>query len=323
MFDLQAHRGGLGLTVENTLPAFEKALDIGVTTLECDVHVSLDGVAMVVHDRRLGAEKYADTEPATDEDPFFPYVGGLVTDYTLEQLRCIDAGAKTLPTMAEQCAAPGARIPLLTELFDLVTERGAEEVRFNIETKFDAVAPHETAPRERFAEVLVATVRVAGLVDRVSVQAFDWAVLRLVRELEPRLQLNVLVAPKYLEAGKPGASPWLGGVDIDDYTDLVSAVAAEGFDAISPAHGYPFAAGVDDPSYQPFTTPEMIASAHAAGLQVITYTVDDPPTMRSLIAAGVDGLITNYPGRLRAVMADLGMTLPARHPAADAEATRR
>lgn len=315
MFDLQAHRGGLGLTVENTLPAFEKALDLGVTTLECDVHISLDGIPMVIHDRRLGAEKYADTGPAVEGDPFYPYVGGLVTDYTVAQLRTIDAGSKTLPAQPHQRAVPGARIPLLTELFDLVAQRDAGEVRFNIETKFDAVAPHETAPRERFAEVLVAAVRAAGLVDRVSVQAFDWAVLRLVRALEPRLQLNVLVAPKYLEAGRPGASPWLGGRDIDDYPDLVSAVAAEGFDAISPSHGYPFASGVGDPAYQPFTTPELIRHAHAAGLQVITYTVDDPATMRALIEAGVDGLITNYPDRLRAVLAELGLPLPPQHAA--------
>lgn len=301
----------MGLAPENTLAAFSTALALGVTTLECDVHVSIDGEPMVVHDRRLGPEKYADTGPVVEGDPFFPYVGGLVTDLTVVQLQTIDAGARRLPAFPDREPVPGARIPRLRELFALVAERGAGDVRFNIETKFDAIAPHETAPRERFVEALVGAVREAGLVDRVAVQCFDWAVLRLVRETEPGLQLNVLAAPKYLEVGREGASPWLGGVDIDDFGgDLVGAVVVEGFDAISPAHGYPFASGVADPAYVPFTTATMVDDAHAAGIQVVPYTVDDPATMHALLDRGVDGLITNYPDRLRAVLAERGEPLP-------------
>jgi glycerophosphoryl diester phosphodiesterase len=313
-FDLQAHRGGAGLTVENTLAAFEKALDLGVTTLECDMHVTLDGVPVVVHDRRLGPDKYADTGPCVDGDPFYPYVGCLVPDLTVAQLRTLDAGSQPLATFPEQRSAPGAQIPLLSELFALVAERGASDVGFNIETKFDAMAPHETGPRERFAETLVEAARVAGLVERISVQSFDWAVLRVVRRLEPRLRLNVLVAPKYLETGKAGASPWLGGIDIDDYPDVVAAVADEGFDAISPAHGYPFALGVGDPSYVPFASAEMVARAHDAGLRVLPYTVDLPATMHALLDLGIDGMITNYPDRLRAVLTERGLPLPAAYP---------
>ncbi|MFN8193440.1 MAG: glycerophosphodiester phosphodiesterase family protein [Nocardioidaceae bacterium] len=313
-FDLQAHRGGAGLTVENTLAAFGHALDLGVTTLECDMHVTLDGVPVVLHDRRLGSEKYVDTGPAVEGDPLFPYVGGLVTDLTVDQLRTVDAGSRTLDAFPGQAASPGARVPLLSELFDLVSARGADEVRFNIETKFDAVAPHETSPRERFAEVVVGAARRAGVVERVSIQSFDWAVLRMVRRLEPRLRLNALVAPRYLETGKAGSSPWLGGIDIDDFPDVVDAVAAEGFDAISPAHGYPFARGAGDPSYVPFASAQMIVRAHELGLRVLPYTVDVPATMHALLDAGVDGMITNYPDRVRAVLAERGMPLPRARP---------
>ncbi len=312
--DLQAHRGGAALWPENTLAAFAGALAVGVTTLECDVHVSLDGIPMVVHDRRLGPEKYADTSPAADPDPFYPYVGGLVTDLSLAQLKTVDAGSRVPAAFPGRLPAPAARIPTLDELFALVADRGADGVRFNIETKFDALAPNESAPRERFAEVVVEHVRRAGLVDRVSVQCFDWACLRLVREAEPGIRLNVLAAPKYLRAGKPEASPWLGGVHIDDYPDLASAVSAQGFESISPAHGYPFASGVEDPAYRPFTTSALVEAAHAAGLTVVPYTVDDPATMRRLLDLGVDGLVTNYPGRLRELLAERGERLPPAYP---------
>lgn len=166
-FDVQAHRGGAGLWPENTLAAFAGSLALGVTTLECDVHVSLDGIPVVVHDRRLGPEKYADTAPAWDPDPFFPYVGGLVTDLSLAQLETVDAGSALLSSFPDRPPVPRARIPTLDEVFELVADRGAHTVRFNIETKFDALASHETAPRERFVAVLVDHVRRAGLVDRV------------------------------------------------------------------------------------------------------------------------------------------------------------
>jgi glycerophosphoryl diester phosphodiesterase len=70
--DLQAHRGGLGLTVESTLPAFAKALELGVSTLELDTQITEDGVAVVTHDRRVSDKKCLDTTPVTPGDPEWP-----------------------------------------------------------------------------------------------------------------------------------------------------------------------------------------------------------------------------------------------------------
>ena len=94
--------------------------------------------------------------------------------------------------------------------------------------------------------------------------------------------------------------------------DLVAAASSLGFDAISPVHGTPQNSTVTDPGYVPYVTADMVQRAHAAGMQVIPWTVDDKPTMRALIGAGVDGLITDYPDRLREVMAESGMKLPHR-----------
>ena len=71
---------------------------------------------------------------------------------------------------------------------------------------------------------------------------------------------------------------------------------------------------MDDPAYEPFATAALIADAHAADLAVIPYVVDDAPTMRHLVRAGVDGLITNHPGRLREVLAAEGLELPESFP---------
>jgi glycerophosphoryl diester phosphodiesterase len=313
-FDLQAHRGGLGLTVENTIEAFAAALGIGVTTLECDVHVSADGVAMVTHDRRVDPKHCLDTGPAREGDPDFPYVGKYVTHLTRVQLWTLDCGTLTHPRHPRQTAVPGARMPVLAEVFDLIESRGANDVRVNIETKYEASAPTQTAPRERFVQVVADDVRRAGMVDRVSVQSFDWGILARMRQVEPRLRLNALASGHYLEIGKPGASVWLGGLDIDDFGgNLVAAAAALGVDAVSPVHGDPVGAGVTDQVYRPFVTPAMVADAHAAGLELLPWTVNDPATMRALIDLGVDGIITDYPDLLRAVMAEYGLPLPRRY----------
>ncbi len=309
-FDLEAHRGGLGLVTESTLEGFANALELGVTTLELDVQITEDQHAVVTHDRRVSDVKCDDTEPAFPGDPEFPYVGDYIRNLTLEQVRTLDCG-QPLPGYDEQQVVDGARIPLLSEVFALVDCYRANQVWFNIETKVEAGAPEETAPREQFVEITAREVSEAGMLNRVTIQSFDWGALMLMRQVEPRLPIVALTNYDFLQVDQPGASPWLGGIDIDDFDDsLVAATASFGADAISPVHGFPQNGTVGDPGYVAYTTPELVADAHAAGLAVVPWTIDDPATMESLIDAGVDGLITNYPDRLREILAERGYRLP-------------
>ena len=318
-FDLQAHRGGMGLTVESTLAGFSRALDLGVSTLELDVQITEDGYAVVTHDRDPSPRVCTDTAPAFPGDPEYPYVPGTryIKDLTLAQVRTLDCGSLTKSEYPNQEAVPGTRMLLLTEVFDLVNERRAHQVTLNVETKVEAGAPHQTAPREQFVQAVAEQVRAAGLTDQVTVQSFDWGALMRMREVAPELPIVALTnGQQFLQAGQPGASPWLGGLDIDDFGgDLVAAADSIGADAISPVHGDPQNGKVTDPGYRPYTTRQMVEDAHAAGMAVIPWTVDDEATMQSLIDMGVDGIITNYPDRLRAVMAENGFKLPKQYPA--------
>ncbi|HNM96790.1 MAG TPA: glycerophosphodiester phosphodiesterase family protein, partial [Marmoricola sp.] len=86
-----------------------------------------------------------------------------------------------------------------------------------------------------------------------------------------------------------GPSAWLGGIDLDDRDgDPISTVSEFGFDVISP-----------DKSA---VTADFVRRAHESGVEVIPYTVDDPALMVSLVEAGVDGFITNYPDRARLIL---------------------
>jgi glycerophosphoryl diester phosphodiesterase len=324
VLDVQAHRGGMGLRPESSAAAFAHALELGVTTLELDVQMSEDGQAVVTHDRRTNPVVCRDTLPARPGDPEFPYLGKLVRDLTVAQLKTLDCGTRRSPDpvsdliIDSQVPVPGSRMMTLRQVFDLVKRAAANGpggVWLNIETKVEAAAPDETAPREQFVQVTVEEVRRSGLIDRVSIQSFDWAALRRVREVEPRLPIVALVEQDMLQVGRPGASPWLGGMDIDDFGgDPVPAAASFGANVLSPVHGYPQDGSVLDPGYRAFTTPEMVKQAHAAGIKVIPWTVDDVATMNQLIDVGVDGLITDYPDRLRDLLHARGRPLPQAYP---------
>ena len=134
-FDLQAHRGGIGLTVENTLASFDKAIRLGVSTLELDVQITQDGQAVVTHDRQVNGNKCQDTGPVTPGDPEYPYVGKYINTLTLAQVRTLDCGSQTLADFPQQQASPGERMPLLSEVFDLVKAYDADSVKLNVESK--------------------------------------------------------------------------------------------------------------------------------------------------------------------------------------------
>ena len=273
-FDLQAHRGGAGLWPENTLEAFGRSLALGVSTLELDVHLTAEDDVVVSHDPTV-------------------------------------ADARLIRRLGRRDLPP--TMPLLRQVASLLADREATGVRLNLEIKYDALAASEVTSRTDFVSVVVDALRIDGLVGRTSIQCFDWGVLRLVGEVEPRLARNLLVSPTYLghtEDGRP--SRWFGGEEVGE--DFVATAAARGFDAISPIHGSPYLSGVGDPAYRPFTDAALVAAAHEAGLAVVPYVVDDPPTMRHLADLGVDGLITNRPDRLRAVLAGAGLPVPEAHP---------
>src|SRR4051812_43172783 len=113
-FDVEAHRGGLGLRPESSLAAFDNALRLGVTTLELDVQITEDGRAVVTHDRRTNPVVCQDTGPVTPGDPEFPYVGRLVKDLTVAQLETLDCGTRRTPDpatdaiVATQVPVPGS-----------------------------------------------------------------------------------------------------------------------------------------------------------------------------------------------------------------------
>jgi glycerophosphoryl diester phosphodiesterase len=304
-FDLQGHRGARGLSPENTLAGFTRALGIGVTTLELDCGVTRDGVVVVSHDRVLNPDHTRDAA-----GNFLAAPGPAIVDLTYQELRQYDVGrirpgSEYAAAFPEQVPVDGERIPRLADVFALVERSGNRTVRFNIETKVDPAHPEQTVSPLAFARALEAVIRESGLVSRVTVQSFDWRTLRLLGTLAPDIALVALTDQQpdedTIEIGKPGTSPWLGELDVDDHGGSVpKLVQALGAKAWSP-HALDL-------------TTALVAEAHSLGLLVVPWTVNDPLAMEKVMALGVDGLITDYPDRLRTVMQARGMAVPAPTP---------
>lgn len=304
-FDLQGHRGTRGLAPENTLPAFARALSLGVTTLELDVGVTRDGVVVVMHDRRLNPDVARGPDGQWLSGP-----GPAIVDLTFEELRRYDVGrlkpdsayAKGFP---DQAAVDGTHAPKLAEVFALAAKAGNSTVRFNIETKLSPLAPAETLDPETFARALVAEIRSAGAAARTSVQSFDWRTLQVVQRDAPEIATVYLSLARgggdNIQVGKAGASPWLAGRDIDDHGGSVPRLIK----VMGGRIWSPLANDLDEAG---------LKEAKALGLTVVPWTVNDEATMRRLVQMGVDGLISDYPDRLRKVLAELGIALPTPTP---------
>jgi glycerophosphoryl diester phosphodiesterase len=293
-FDLQAHRGGRGETTEESLRAFAKSLELGVSTLELDIVLTKDGQPMVWHDPIIDADKCADTGPAFASDPAYPYVGKLVHELTLVQIATLDCG-KRLAKFPNAEVVRGNKIATLPEVFALADSYRAQ-VRYNIETKVEADKPGTSADPQQFVDVILAAVRSAGKVDRVEIQSFDWRTLPMVHQAEPSIPLVAL----YDGGTWAPDSPWLAGINTAVVGDPTIGALLVGADAVSP-------------DYTLVTGKPYVDHAHSLGLKVIPWTVNDADAMREQITDGVDGIITDYPTLLRGVMAGLGMPLPPAH----------
>jgi len=298
-FDAQGHRGARGLAPENTLPAFATALSIGVTTLELDVGMTKDGVLVVHHDEWLNPD-------ITRRDgSFLASRGPALHALTLDEVKRYDVG-RIKPGTAyaarfpQQRAIDGTRIPALEELFALVREAAADRVRFNIETKITPTSGADVPSPEVFAAALAGAIRQAGLTGRASIQSFDWRTLVILRDIAPEIERVCLTDEQpgddTIGRGKAGPSPWTAGLDVDDFGGSTPRlVAAAGCQAWSPNFAD--------------VTAESIAAAKGLGLKTIPWTVNERPDMERVVEMGVDGIISDYPDRLRAVLVAKGIAV--------------
>lgn len=233
-----AHRGASGHAPENTLAAFERAVQVGAGFIETDLHLTRDARFVAIHDSTL--------ERTTNG-------AGAVHDFTLGQLRELDAGKWFDREFM------GQKIPTLEEVLKFSHEH---DVVFYLEVKYDAAWGMHHA--------LVAALQNAQSAARTVVISFDPRTLMAVHNLDASLMLGLLV-----EVGTP---------------DSVKTAVNVGARQLCPR--------------SLLVTPEFVNQTHQSDLHVVAWTVNSSEDMRAMMSAGVDGIMTDFPDRLRATIED-------------------
>ncbi|HYD77238.1 glycerophosphodiester phosphodiesterase [Ramlibacter sp.] len=293
-FDLQGHRGARGLLPENTLAGFERALRIGVSTLEMDAAVTADGVVVLSHDPVLNPDLVRGPDGQWITEPL------VIRQLTHAQLQAFDVGrlrpgSAYARTFGEQQPVDGSRIPTLASVFELAKRLGAAHVQFDIETKIDLRNPQNTLEPEPFVQALLKVIREAGMEDRVMVQSFDWRTLQVLRKVAPRIRTVYLSAqlPRFTNLDSPVTT---AGFTLAEHGSVPAMVKAAG--------GH-----VWSPNFQALTA-DAVRHAQSMGLEVVPWTVNAGADIARVLDLGVDGIISDYPDRVRAEMRKRGMALP-------------
>ena len=308
LFDLQGHRGARGLKPENTLPAFEVAFDLGVTSVETDVHLTADGIPILFHDHNISDRI---CRPVRGTDGIAPGQNPQISSLTLSQMRqyCADRNPdpnrfphqdnETTPLAVWFAQRQGIDVFTPLTLADLLAfaiayagepgrmvgktdkqQARARTIRFDLELKrvpfrpgviadaFDGRTP--SILEQRVIEI----VRESNMTDRVCFRSFDHRCVRSLGELAPEVSRAILVA----ETAPVAPS------------DLIRRAGAT----------------VYCPHVE-FLDELQVKQIHDEGFQVIPWTVNDPVDWQKLLEWGVDGITTDFPDRLAELLSARGI----------------
>ena len=284
---LIGHRGAAGLMPENTLAAFRQACEIGVDAIELDVLLTADKKIVVHHDFSLKPEI-----TRTFDGKWIKDLSGLaINDLTLAQLKQYDVGrlkpgtryARRYPN---QQPVDGEHIPTLREVVSLIKKQCNRAVQIWIEIKTSPEKPNMTPAPEVVVEAVVNLLREKKLSTQAYILSFDWRALAHVQKIAPgipTIYLSLIGSRlNNIKPGQPGPSPWMAGIDIDDYNGSIPR-------AVKAAGGRLWA------HYYKQMTYDDLRDAHELGFQVFVWSVDSKSEMIRFIEMGVDGIITNRP----------------------------
>ncbi len=264
---IHGHRGCRGLMPENTLEAFQLALELGVDTLELDVCISKDLQVVVSH------------------EPWFNHVFctqpyGIPIDQRHEkslnlyrmnyaEIQRFDTGLKPHPRFPEQKKIR-TRKPLLQEVIDLAEAFSKGKIQYNIEIKYTKDGANVFHPDAAgFSDLLIELLELNSIQKRTIIQCFDTDVLNYVHRVRPQQTLSYLVEEEGSITNHVKRLGFMPQVYSPDYTFLSKA---------------------------------EIDTAHRLNIQVIPWTVNEVIDLEAMIKLGVDGIITDYPDRLMKVL---------------------
>ena len=261
--DVQGHRGCRGLLPENTIPAFQKAIDLGVKTLEMDLVISKDNKVVVSHDPFMSHEIALDVSgneiTESEEQSYNLYT------MTYDSIKMYDCGSKHHKRFPNQKKLNVYK-PLLTEVIDLAEVQTHHKIQYNIEIKSLPKWDNVFTPKvEEFVALVLKIINEKGISKRVTLQSFDVRALEEIKKNAPQINTSLLV---------------------DEYESINNKLNLLSYkpEIISP--------------YFKLINASIVNNLHKKGYKVIPWTINEQKDINAMIDYKVDGIISDYPDRV-------------------------
>lgn len=276
--DVQGHRGCRGLLPENTIEAFTKAIEMGVTTLEMDLVITQDNEVLVSHEPFFSHE--ISTSPEGTVISKEEESNHNIYKMSYDQCKLYDVGSIRHSRFPEQQNLKTHK-PRFVDVLEIIESKVSKErlkkPLYNVEIKRKTKWDNEFHPDVRtFTELVVKVVQNSGIKDRIVIQSFDIESLQIAKELDPNIELVLL---------------------IENTDSIEKNIEKLGF---TPAIYSP---------YFVLITEATVQYCKDNNIRLIPWTVNEKSDMKNQIKLGVDGIISDYPDRLIEVVNDLGIEI--------------
>ena len=286
---IYGHRGARGDLPENTLESFKYLFENNINAYETDILISKDLIPVITHDFRLDPSLTKDNDGNWIEDENIK-----IFDLTYEELLKFDVGSINKLSrygrrFVNQKPLENQRIPKLSELLALSSKNISENLLINLEIKSTPDEENLTPAPEYTVKLVVDEINVSNLKDKIIVSSFDWRTLTEIKNQYPEISRAYLtyqqVRGMKIKKTIYNRSPWMSFLPFYEDHELPKIIKSQGGKAWHP--------------YRKDITKKLVDISHQEDLPVNVWTVNEEYEMLKMIEYGVDGIMTDYPLRLK------------------------
>jgi glycerophosphoryl diester phosphodiesterase len=286
---IYGHRGARGDLPENTLESFKYLFDNAINAYETDILISKDLVPVITHDFRLDPSLTKDKEGNWIKDENIK-----IFDLTYDEISNFDVGSLNKLTrygrrFVNQRSLENQKIPKLSELLELSSKNVLQNLLINLEIKSTPDEKNLTPDPKDLVQIVLNEINNSNLKEKIIISSFDWRILREVKKQSPEIPRAYLTfqQEKGMKIKKTiySKSPWIDHIPLTIVYDLPKIIKELGGSAWHP--------------YYKDINKKAVKDAHDNNLPVNVWTVNDEDDMLKMIEYGVDGIMTDYPLRLK------------------------
>jgi glycerophosphoryl diester phosphodiesterase len=286
---IYGHRGARGDLPENTLESFKYLFDNAINAYETDILISKDLVPVITHDFRLDPSLTKDKKGNWIKDENIK-----IFDLTYDEISNFDVGSLNKLTrygrrFVNQRSLENQKIPKLSELLELSSKNVLQNLLINLEIKSTPDEKNLTPDPKDLVQIVLNEINNSNLKDKIIISSFDWRILREVKKQSTEIPRAYLTfqQEKGMKIKKTiySKSPWIDHIPLTIVYDLPKIIKELGGSAWHP--------------YYKDINKKAVKDAHDNNLPVNVWTVNDEDDMLKMIEYGVDGIMTDYPLRLK------------------------